>query len=166
MSDTLAEILKKIFGFEHTIGLTLAMTLRGLALYVSTIFFIRVNKRFFGVRTPTNFILFIMLGSIFASAVTGASPFLPIILTVLILMLINKAVVIIFFKYPEIEALFVGTPVVLIDHGKIQWSNMRRHHITENNLINALQTQLHTNDFSKIEMAYLATDGTINFIVK
>lgn len=96
MFETLIESLKGmlglqnglgvIIGLEHDLEITLGMIIRGLILYASTIFFIKSNKKFLGMRSTTNFILFIMLGSICATAITGDAPFISVLLTIIILM--------------------------------------------------------------------------------
>ncbi len=175
MFDVLIESLKKIVGLEYDIGLaialgrdielTIGMVIRGFILYFSTIFLIKINKKFLGVRSSDSFLLFIMLGSICATAVTGDAPFISVFFTILILILMNKTLAIIFFYYPGVESFFTGESVLLVSNGQIQWQNMKKHHITKKDLFNALQTQLHTDDLLKIDRAYLATDGAINFIV-
>ena len=107
-----------------------------------------------------------MLGSLCAAAVTEEGLFLPIVSAILVLSVINRILSSFFFYYPWLEDVCLGKPVLLISNGEFQRDNMRSHLVTRTDLSNALQTQLHTNDFSKVESAYLATDGTINFVTK
>lgn len=157
--------LETIMGWEH-FNLVLAMSMRGVILYVLAIVSIRLNKKFLGIRTSYNFILFVMLGSLCAAAITEEGLFLPITSTIILLSLLNRILSSFFFHYPQLENVFLGKPVLLVSNGEFQRHNMRAYFVTTNDLVNALQTQLHTNDFGKVESAYLATDGTINFITK
>jgi uncharacterized membrane protein YcaP (DUF421 family) len=165
MKTEIIETLKIIIGSER-INLVVAMSMRGIILYALSMLSIRFNKKFLGIRTSSNFILFVMLGSMSAAAVTEEGLFLPIVFTIIILSAINKVISSLFFYFPWLEHFFTGKPVTLISNGEIQWHNMKTHFITRNDLLNALQTQLHTDSFSKVDFAYLAIDGTINFIIK
>lgn len=165
MLNKVAETLKIIVGWDH-INLVLVMSMRGIILYTLAMLSIRFNKKFLGIRTSYNFILFVMLGSMSAAAITDEGLFLPITSTIIFLSLINRIISSLFFYYPYLEVFFVGNPVLLVSNGEVQWHNMKTHLITGSDLLNALQTQLHIDDFSKIDFAYLATDGTINFIKK
>lgn len=165
MTNEMTELIKASIGVNH-LRLVAIMSLRGILIYVLAIVSIRLNKKFLGIRTSYNFILFVMLGSMFADAITYESLFLPITSTIIILSLTNRMVSILFFHYPKLESFFVGTPVLLVSNGEIQWHNMRSQLITGSDLLNALQTQLHTDSFAKIDFAYLSTDGTIHFVLK
>lgn len=148
------------------ISLAFMMSIRGFIVYISTMALVRINRKFLGVRTSSNFVLFIMLGSMFAAAVTSENLFLPIMITIFFLSFVNRYVASLFFYYPQLGELFVGAPVVLVSDGVVHWRNMEKHLVSKNDLLNELQTQLHITDVSKIERAYLATDGTIDFVMK
>lgn len=165
MISKITEAFEIIIGLDHW-NLVLGMCIRGIILYTLSIMSIRLNKKFLGIRTSYSFILYIMLGSMCAAAIIEEGLFLPITSTIIILGLINRIMSALFFHYSWLETIFVGSPVVLISNGELQKHNMRSHFVTTTDVLNALQSQLHTSDFSKIEVAYLATDGTINFIVK
>jgi uncharacterized membrane protein YcaP (DUF421 family) len=142
------------------------MSVRGIILYTLSIMSIRLNKKFLGIRTSYSFILYVMLGSLCAAAITEEGLFLPITSTILVLSLINRVMSSLFFHHSWLETVFLGSPVLLVSNGELQRHNMRSHFVTITDLSNALQTQLHTNDLGKVDSAYLATDGTINFITK
>lgn len=165
MISKIVESLETIVGWDH-INLVFGMSVRGVIIYTLATISIRLNKKFLGVRTSYNFILFITLGSLCASAITEEGLFLPITSTIVVLSIMNSIITRLFFHYPRFENFFTGKPTLLISNGEVQLNNMRAHFITKTDLINALQTQMHTTDFTKVEFAYLATDGTINFIIR
>jgi len=142
------------------------MLLRAFILYFSSFLLIRFNKRFMGIRTPFNFILFVMLGSISAVAITEHAPFLPVLAIIFVLIFLNRAISFIEFRSPAFERLFKGKIVELVKNGEIQWDNMRKSSITKRELLNELQSRLHTRDLADISLALLASDGEINFIKK
>ena len=140
------------------------MLLRGLIIYFTSFLLIRFNKRFMGIRTPFNFILFVMLGSLSAAAITEYRPFLPILGVILALIFLNRIISAIEYHFPRFEKLFKGPIIVLVKNGEIQWNNMERTYITKRELMNELQQRLHTRDLKSIASALLTSDGQINFI--
>lgn len=159
--------LKEAFGLtSHTLILLFSMVLRGIIIYFVGISLARFNKKLMGIRTPFNFILVVMLGSIFAGAIMDANWFIPIISTILVLTLLNGLMTMLAFYVPAIELFVKGAPSILVKDGTIQWDAMKKNFITENELLNELHTQMHTHDLNGIESAILASDGTINFIRK
>jgi len=157
--DALEINQSNIIRFSH-------MLLRAFILYVTNFLLIRFNKRFMGIRTPFNFVLFVMLGSISAVAITEHAPFLPILGIILLLILFNRTISFFEFHFPAFERLFKGEIVELIKDGEIQWNNMKKNSITKRELLNELQSRLHTRSLSEISSAFLASDGEINFIKK
>jgi uncharacterized membrane protein YcaP (DUF421 family) len=144
----------------------LPMFIRGIITYFLGITLTRFNKTLMGIRTPFNFILFMMLGSLAANAVVDRSLFIPILATLTLLTLLNGFTTALAYFFPSVEYFIKGSPVILVKNGKIQWQNMRRNLITKYELINELHSQLHTQDIQIVKLAILASDGTINFTLK
>ncbi len=160
-------ILQKAIGWNDTLLTAfLCMMIRGLVIYLLGVVIARFDKKLIGMRNPFNLILFVMLGSIFASAITDPNLFLPIIGTFLFLVFLNALTTLLAFNFPAIEKFIKGASVVLIKNGEIQRKAMRANFITENELYSEIQTQLHANDLKNITTALLESDGSINFIVK
>jgi uncharacterized membrane protein YcaP (DUF421 family) len=142
------------------------MIIRGIIVYLFGLTLARFNKKLIGIRTPFNFILFIMLGSIFANAILNADVFLPTLGTILILMLLNGLVTMLTFHFPLVELFVKGSTSIVVKDGEIVWEAMEENFITERELFNELHAQLNTHDLSIIEKAILTSDGSIHFIKK
>lgn len=155
----------KMFITQDTISLV-SMCARAFIIYTASILFVRFNRKFMGIRTPYNFLLFVVIGSASATAITEGSNFIPILGTLFFLILVNMLLSVLGYFFPSFERFLIGSSIILLKNDKIMWKNMRRHYITKKNLQNALETQLHTDDFSIVRTAFLADDGTINFLVK
>jgi len=166
MLENFNDVLKAAFGSNFDVMSLVYMSLRSFVIYISGMLFIRLNKKFIETRTPFNFMLFMMLGSISAAAIVGAAPFFPTYGAILFLMFLNRCISGLAFYSLTFEKFFKGTETLLVENGKIQWDNMKNNYITKIELINALQQQLHRNDLLEFDCAFLATDGTINFIKK
>lgn len=145
---------------------SLAMCGRTFLIYVISLVMLRLNKKIMGISTPFNFIVSITLGSLAAEAIIEVEHFWPIASSFVFLIFLNVLLNIIGFYVPFIEWLTEGSPTVLMEAGEIQWKNMEKHYITENELTGELQKQLHTKDLSAIEAAIFASDGAIHFIKK
>lgn len=144
----------------------LYMIIRGTIIYILGVIVTRFNKRIIGIHTPFNLILFIMLGSIFASAIIKTTMFLSIVGVFLFLTVLNATITALAFHFPLIEQFIKGSPAILVKNSQIQWPAMRENFITKRELINELQTQLHTSDLKTIVRATLESDGSINFVEK
>lgn len=159
--------------FQEAIGLNnfsflslFHMIIRGSIVYLIGIFLARSNKKLFGIHTPFNLTLFIMLGSIFADSVLHSDVFLPTIVTIIFLIIINGLATKLSFYFPRIEHYIKGTHAIIVKNGEIQWDAMKKELITEGELLLELHKQLNTRDLRKIELALLTSDGSIAFIQK
>lgn len=142
------------------------MILRSIIVFIFGILIIKINKRFIGQRTEFNFVLFIMLGSILATSITGNVPFFAVLDMVVFLLVLNWFLAKICFHYPFIEKMLKGEPDVLIKSGKLELSSMARHAITVNDLLMQLRLQRGSNTIEDVEFAYMEPSGDISFILK
>jgi uncharacterized membrane protein YcaP (DUF421 family) len=161
------DVVKEAIGvYTFSFAYLFHMIIRGFIIYFYGMALARFNKKLMGIRTPFNFVLFIMLGSIFANAIVEASLFLPVIGIITSLILLNGFVTMLAFHVPAIERFVKGASSVLVKDGEILWHSMRKNFITERELFNELDRQLHTHSLKDIESAVLISDGSINFIKK
>ena len=167
MESRYIELIKEIIGFYlFSFSVLFQMMMRGIIIYFLGLTIARFNKKLLGVRTPFNFILFVIFGSIFANAIVDAKLFLPIIGTMILLISLNGFMTMLAYYFPLIESFVKGHPSVIVKKGKIQWDEMEKNFITEQEVLNELHAQLHVTSLEKIEYAFLESDGTITFIKK
>jgi len=166
MFEALLSFFKAALGLDKSNWVIFGhMCLRGFIVYFTSVIVLRFNRRFAGIRTPFNFILYVMLGSISAFAITGTVSFLPVYGIILLLMALNRTIASIVFYSSWFEQLIKGPVVVLVKDGKIQWKSMRRCYVTERELLNELHNQLHIKDLTKVYSATLTADGSMNFVI-
>jgi uncharacterized membrane protein YcaP (DUF421 family) len=110
--------------------------------------------------------IFMMLGSIFANAIVDAKSFLPIIVSLFAIIILNSFIKKLVFRFLWVENFIKGPSIELVKNGKINWNEMKANSITKRELLNELASQAHTYDIDKVEAATLASDGSINFIFK
>jgi uncharacterized membrane protein YcaP (DUF421 family) len=143
------------------------MSWRAVAVFVVSITLIRLgNKRFMGKSTALDVLLGIVFGSVVSRAITGNAPFLPTRAAALVLVLLHWALAAVAFRSEAFGALVKGRDVVLVRDGRIRPGAMRRAHITEEDLREALRGEGEQPDIDKIEAAHLERNGEISIILR
>jgi uncharacterized membrane protein YcaP (DUF421 family) len=140
------------------------MLIRGIIIYFYGITIARFNKKLLGIRTPFNFILFAMLGSVTAGAIINEKLFIPILVTNFLLVFLNASMTFLAFHFSIVENFIKGSEEKLIKKGKIQWNTMKKNLITKRELLSELHNQLHTHNLKNVETAYLTSNGSIDFV--
>lgn len=159
------EIISTILGCGSETLSFLQLCMRGLLVYLLGILFCYVNPRFISFRTRSNFILYIILGSILAYAIITPCSFFTILGMVFFLTTINWILMELSFHFKLIEKIIKGSPELLILDGQIKWNIMHRNNITEADLFAKLRSQNHIESLKYIQKAYLENDGSINIIL-
>ncbi len=141
------------------------MSLRAALIYLLTLIFIRLGKRRFLARpTPFDVILWLVFGSVISRSINGNAPLLPTIGAAAILIILHFIFSILSYYSSRIGALVKGTPVVLIREGEIQWTAMKKHGITEHDLLSALRRNAQILNPREVELAMLERSGEISVI--
>jgi uncharacterized membrane protein YcaP (DUF421 family) len=140
------------------------MMARAVVVYFLGICLIRFNRRFMSLRTTFNFFLFILMGSILGAAIVGQLEFFITLIVIIFLMLLDYLFTMLVFYFPSIGALVKGNPEILVRDGNIDWSMMKKHLITQDELMEALH-RMNATDMHKVRYAYFETDGTITIIL-
>ena len=142
------------------------MVIRAIIIYLVGVTLARFNKKLLGLRTPFNFILFVMIGSISANAIAVRKFFLPTVGTLLFLVALNGLITMLAYFFTPMENFVKGEEGVVVKDGRIQWKAMRKDLITERELRNELRAKLHTDDIKEVKLATVASDGSISFVRK
>lgn len=163
MYDVLG-MLHELFGIHHKEVLFFHMFARAVCVYILGIILVRLDRRFMTMRTSSNFFLYILLGSVLATAIVGKL-FYEILGMAILIMALNW-----FIGYLEyilqIRHLIEGEPVLLIENGKINHKHLRWFSITEKELIMLLRLQKNTDNLNLVDRSYFEINGEISFIMK
>lgn len=160
---------------EAALGLSLGpqelnagqMMLRGFIVFVLAIAMIRIgDKRFMGSHTALDVMLGIVFGSVVGRAITGNSAFFPTLAAGFALIVFHWILSAIAFRSARFGALLKGKQRMLVKNGEILWKEMRRGHISEQDLHEAMQNSGHSPDAGQIECARLQRNGEISIIFK
>lgn len=148
------------FNFFH-------MSVRGLVVYFFGFIVMRLDKQIMGIRTPFNLVLNVILGAILANAITFHEiDFFAVMGMATVLVLVNKATIHFAYYFRSLEKFVKGSPILLVENGKIKWEVMRHNAITEEDLLSAMRQDAGLHDISKIDKAFLENGGFISFILK
>ncbi len=138
------------------------MGLRAVVVYVVTLLIVRAaKKRFMGRATAFDVILGIMLGSIVSRAVTGNAPFLPALVAAGALLVMHAVFSGIALRWHIFGGLIKGHPRLLVRDGQIDWTALRRAHMTEHDLWEDLRSKGVT-DLKSVAEARLERSGQVS----
>ena len=142
-----------------------SMALRTVLVYAFTFALVRLGSRRL-LSTPSAFdmIVAIMVGSIMSRAINGNAPFLPTLVAGTILILTHWAFAVAAVRSHRISVLVKGSRIALIRDGEVLKDAMRRAHVTDDDLAEALRLQIHDDDPAKVAAAYMERSGDISVI--
>ena len=144
------------------------MSLRALIVFAFAIAAVRFGDgRFMGRHTALDVMLGIIFGSVVSRAITGTAPFFPTLIACVVLVALHWAMAAVSFRSSKFGWLVKGRPThQLVNDGKIEWDHMRRTHISEHDLQEAIRQHGHSGDIGKVDAAYLERNGSISVIPK
>lgn len=160
------EILKTIFGEGKDLDV-LQMCSRGVAVFIIALLLIRISgRRSFGLKTPLDNIISILLGAILSRAVVGASSFVPVIACCLAIVCIHRAVGWLIVRHDRIGRFIEGHRILLFHDGKFISEHMRRGQVGREDVMQGVRKSALTEDLSKVDKIYLECNGDISPLMK
>ena len=158
-------IARRLLGLDTKDLTVWQMALRALLVYAAAVVILRLgSKRFMGKNTVFDVILGIMLGSVMSRAITGNAPLFPALGAACVLVALHYLFAAVSFRSEKFGAIVKGHDCTLVRDGQIQWENMRKHHISEKDLLEALRLHSKISEAKGVEVAYLERNGGISAI--
>ena len=118
------------------------MALRAVAVYAAALAMVRLGKkRFMGRATAFDVILGIMLGSVVSRAITGNAPFGPALAAAAALLAAHWLLSALAFRWHGLGTALKGRPRLLVRAGEPDRAAMRRAHMSEHDLREALRAE-------------------------
>jgi uncharacterized membrane protein YcaP (DUF421 family) len=116
------------------------MSLRAFVIFVAALLMLRLaHKRFFAQRNPLDMLLALIIASTLSRAINGTAAFLPTIVAGFGLVFLHRALTWTAVRFHLVGQFMKGSPVVLIDRGKVDTEMLRRHSLTANDLMEDLR---------------------------
>lgn len=160
------EAFIEIFGSGKDLTV-LQMSCRGITVFIITLLLIRISgRRSFGLRTPLDNIIVILLGAILSRAVVGVSPFLPVVVTCLLIVLLHRFLGRLLLSSERFSNFIEGEKIVLFQHGAFIEENMKRALVNPKDIMLGIRKSASTETLDKIDKIYIEPTGEITVIKK
>ena len=111
-------------------------------------------------------IISILLGAILSRAVVGASPFIPIICTCLLLVLTHRLLGWLTSRYKGLGKFIEGNKILLFENGSFVESNMKKALVCHEDILQAIRKSALTDDLNQIDKIFMERNGEISPIKK
>jgi uncharacterized membrane protein YcaP (DUF421 family) len=160
------QILHEIFGSGKDLTI-LQMTARSVVVFIIALVLIRISgRRSFGLRSPLDNIITIILGAVLSRAIVGASGFLPVIASCTALVLIHRLFAYGMVHHPGFSRLVSGEKILLFKEGDFLQQNMDKGLICREEILQEVRKSAMTENLDKIEKIYMERNGEVNSVCK
>lgn len=160
------EILTKIFGEGKDLN-SLQMGSRGFVVFIIALILIRISgRRSFGVRSPLDNIITISLGAILSRAIVGASDFVPVIVTCLVIVVLHRIFGMLIAHSKTFGRLVEGNKMILFENASFNEDNMKKALVCQEDIMQGVRKSALTEDMEKIKIVYIERNGDISSIKK
>lgn len=160
------ETLIEIFGEGKDLT-AVQMSCRAVVVFFIALALIRVSgRRSFGMRMPLDNIISISLGAVLSRAIVGASPFVPVIITCFVIVILHRLLSWVVVKRPTFSKLFEGDKILLYHNGDFINTNMNKALVCKEDVMQGIRKTASTNDLNNIEKIYMERNGEISVIKK
>jgi uncharacterized membrane protein YcaP (DUF421 family) len=158
--------LTQLFGQGKELT-ALQMSMRGIAIFVIAWLLIRIaGRRSFGLHTPLDNIISILLGAVLSRAVVGASPFVPVVVCCLVIAVIHRLLGTLASRSDGFSRFVEGNKMLLFKDGHFIDHNMKRAQVCKENIIQGIRESALTDDLEKIDRVYMERNGAISVVKK
>jgi uncharacterized membrane protein YcaP (DUF421 family) len=141
------------------------MALRAVLVYAFTLALVRLgSRRFLGKATAFDVILGIMIGSVMSRGINGSAGLVPTLAAGTVLVALHGLFAMLAFRTRWFGDYVKGSPVLLVEDGRVRPEGMREASLTEADLAEALRLQGKEPDPSRIRRAYLERNGSISVV--
>ena len=159
-------VLTLIFGQGKDLD-TLQMVCRGAVVFIIALVLIRISgRRSFGIRTPLDNIILVLLGAILSRAVVGASPFVPTIVTCTVIVIMHRCFGYFIARNDSFGKLVEGKKILLFKDNKFIKENMKKGLVCEEDIMQGVRKSALTDNMENIDTVFIERNGEISAIRK
>src|SRR5512140_2189616 len=138
---------------------------RAVIVFIVTLVIVRcAHKRFLSKMTAFDTVLGFILASGLARAINGSAPFCPTLAMGFVLVVLHRLVSALAFRSPRLGAWVKGQPDVLVESGVARADALRRHRISEHDLLEEARLNGQVARLEQIQTATLERSGEISII--
>ena len=159
--ETLAELIGQ--GKELS---SQQMCFRAFIVFLLAYLLIRISgRRSFAFRSPLDNIIVILLGAVLSRGVVGASPFVPIIASSLLIVILHRLLAWLTSAHPAFSHWVSGKKILLYSNGKFVNAALKKGLIGREEIMEQVRNALHTDGLNKIDRIYMERDGRISILI-
>ena len=157
--------LSNIFGLNsHSVNFW-QMAARSAFIYITSLIILRFgNKRFLGKNTAFDFVIGIVIGSVFSRAINGNGPLFVTVSAGVTLVLLHWLFAVISLNHKGFANLVKGKTSVIVENSQPDPKEMKKSRVSEDDLKEQLRLGINQKDLDNVTEAYLERDGQISFI--
>lgn len=145
----------------------LSMSIRAIFAFFSTLLLLRIaGVRTLGQKSAFDWVIMIMLGSIFARAVVGANAFLPVLASCFTMVLLHRLIGWLCYYSDFFGYLLKGKKRSLYANNKQNEENMKAAMISKKDMEESVRLQINRNSFEGVEEIFLERTGETSVIKK
>ena len=160
------QFLHEIFGSGRDLTIV-QMTARSVLVFIIALILIRISgRRSFGLHSPLDNIIAIMLGAVLSRAVVGASPFLPVIAGCTAIVIFHRLLAFGVAHSHRFSRLVSGEKILLFKDGNFIRKDMDRALICEEEILQEVRKSALTENLDRIEKIYMEKNGEVNSVRK
>jgi uncharacterized membrane protein YcaP (DUF421 family) len=156
------ETIISIFGNGKDLTI-LQMSFRTIIVFIVCLILIRISgRRSFGVRTPLDNIIVILLGALLSRAIVGASGFLPVVVSSFVLVIIHRCCAWLIIHNSTAAKIFEGKKILLFEDGHFLKTNMDKALVRKEDVMQGIRRSALTEESQKIERVFMECNGDIS----
>jgi len=160
------EVIYNLFGTGKDLD-ALQMGARAIIIFILALILIRVSgRRSFGLHTAFDNIIVVLLGAILSRGVVGASPFIPIVIACLIIVVLHRFFGWLIARYKFFGTLVEGKKILVFQDGKFIKKNLVRALSSEEDIMQGVRKDSMTDNIAKIDRIYMERSGEVSVIEK
>jgi uncharacterized membrane protein YcaP (DUF421 family) len=158
------EIIYRLFGEGKDLSIT-QMGLRAIVIYFLALVMIRISgRRTFGKKSSFDNTLTIIFGAILSRAVVGASPFVPIICSCFLLVLMHRLTAWACIRNDNISRLLKGERIMLFQNGQLDQAGLRKSLVSETDVMSDVRLKGNTDSLDEISQICMETNGEVSVV--
>lgn len=162
----MVNLFESIFGVGKELT-AVQMSARAFVFFFITIIYLRIaGLRTLGRKSSIDMVIVIILGSVIARGIAGASGFGGTLASSLVLVIIHRLVSWLAYKSKRLEKLVKGEKLLLYNDGSFVNRNMQKAGITEHDLLEALRLLMQKEQLKDVKAVYMETNGQLSFITQ
>ena len=158
--------LDEIFGATRNPD-ALQMTCRAIVVFLIALVLLRISgRRSFGLHTPLDNIITIMLGAVLSRAIVGASDFLPVVASCTALVTIHRLFAYEMVRNRGFSKFIAGEKILLYSEGSFIENNMKKAQVCQEDILEELRKKALTENLEQIDKIYIERNGEVNSVKK